>query len=178
MNNTISDNRFELIEKAKKDLIESTNIETSEDEMKVLDSFLFRCWQMGWLDGYEEEQNELLILPACSADAHPVREYYSNNFYGKKRMVRDLAEVYRRIDWSDIADIELKKYRKGKHDEEFVVLTWENGAISTANNNMNSLSATARNVARMIDGGVYENLDYYKEIMSSPDWMEVTGETE
>lgn len=46
------DNRFEIIEKAKQDLIDRTNIETSEDEMKVLDSFLFRCWQMKWLDKY------------------------------------------------------------------------------------------------------------------------------
>lgn len=50
------DGRFGVIAKAKEDLIRSTNIETSEDEMKVLDSFLFRCWQMGWLDGYEEKQ--------------------------------------------------------------------------------------------------------------------------
>ena len=52
MNVICGDNRFEIIDKAKKDLLESTNIETSEDEMKVLDSFLFRCWQMGWLDRY------------------------------------------------------------------------------------------------------------------------------
>lgn len=52
------DNRFEIIDKAKEDLIRSTNIESSEDEMKVLDNFLFRCWQMGWLDRYEEKQNE------------------------------------------------------------------------------------------------------------------------
>ena len=54
----LGDNRFEIIAKAKKDLIEGTNIETSEDEMKVLDNFLFRCWQMGWLRKYEEKQNE------------------------------------------------------------------------------------------------------------------------
>ena len=47
------DNRFEIIEKAKRHLIEATNIETSQDEMKVLDSFLFRCWQMGWLNKYD-----------------------------------------------------------------------------------------------------------------------------
>lgn len=54
------DNRFEIIEKAKIALIESTNIETSEDEMKVIDNFLFRCWQMGWLDKYDytDEQTE------------------------------------------------------------------------------------------------------------------------
>lgn len=48
------DNRFEIIARAKKDLLEGTNIDTSEDEMKVLDDFLFRCWQMGWLDRYDE----------------------------------------------------------------------------------------------------------------------------
>ena len=46
------DNRFEIIEAAKSDLINCTNIKTSPDEMEVLDSFLFRCWQMGWLDKY------------------------------------------------------------------------------------------------------------------------------
>lgn len=55
MNTTAGDGRFEIIAKAKEDLIRNTNIETSEDEMKVLDSFLFRCWQMGWLDRYKEK---------------------------------------------------------------------------------------------------------------------------
>ena len=43
------DNRFKVIAEAKKDLLESTNIEMAPDEMAVLDSFLLRCWQMGWL---------------------------------------------------------------------------------------------------------------------------------
>ena len=44
----------EAIATAIKDrIIEATNIEDCEDEMKVLDTFLFRCWQMGWLDQYE-----------------------------------------------------------------------------------------------------------------------------
>ena len=105
---------------------------------------------------------------------------YTNNFSGKKMMVKDLAEVYKRIEWSNIADVELKKYkrRNSTYEEEFIVLTWMNGSVSTANNNMNSLSATAWTIARMLDGGVYENLDFYKEIMTSPDWVEMTGETE
>ena len=44
------DNRFEIIAKAKADLLEGTNIETDEAEMAVLDNILFRCWQMGWLN--------------------------------------------------------------------------------------------------------------------------------
>ena len=50
------DNRFEIIEAAKKDILELTNISTDPDEMKVLDRFLFRCWQMGWLNKYEMQR--------------------------------------------------------------------------------------------------------------------------
>lgn len=53
MNEMCGDNRFEIIKKAKNDILEATNINTSPDEMKVLDNFLFRCWQMGWLNKYE-----------------------------------------------------------------------------------------------------------------------------
>ena len=55
MDNICGDNRFEIIAKAKAHLLDATNIDTSEDEMKVLDDFLFRCWQMGWLDRYDRK---------------------------------------------------------------------------------------------------------------------------
>ena len=50
MDDMCTDNRFELIERFKKKLIESTNIETSPEEIKTVDNILFRFWQMGWLD--------------------------------------------------------------------------------------------------------------------------------
>ena len=56
MGDICGDNRFEIISKAKDDILKSTNISSSEDEMKALDNFLFRCWQMGWLDRYNEEK--------------------------------------------------------------------------------------------------------------------------
>ena len=51
------DNRFEIIAKAKQDLLDSTNINTSPHELAVLDNILFRCWQMGWLDKYDNHEN-------------------------------------------------------------------------------------------------------------------------
>ncbi len=57
MCNTIcEDNRFELIAKYKQQLIEATNIESSPEEMIVIDDILFRFWQMGWLDILEAQQ--------------------------------------------------------------------------------------------------------------------------
>ena len=58
----MQDNRFRIIERAKKDLIESTSIETSADEMKVLDNILFRAWQMNWLEKYNKEKEEAEII--------------------------------------------------------------------------------------------------------------------
>ena len=54
MSDMCNDNRFELIAKYKAKLIESTNIDTSADEMAVIDNILFRMWQMGWLDRLEQ----------------------------------------------------------------------------------------------------------------------------
>lgn len=59
MADVCNDNRFEIIAKAKSDLLEGTNIETDEAEMAVIDNILFRCWQMGWLDRYECKEGEL-----------------------------------------------------------------------------------------------------------------------
>ena len=58
MGDICTDNRFELIEKYKKELIESTNIESSQDEMNVLDDLLFRFWQMRWLDRLEQPERK------------------------------------------------------------------------------------------------------------------------
>lgn len=55
MNCTCGDNRFEIIKKAKDHMVASTNIESSPEEMAVLDNILFRAWQMGWLDKYEPD---------------------------------------------------------------------------------------------------------------------------
>ena len=58
MNVTCGDNRFEIIQKAKADLLEATNIAMCQVDMAYVDSFLFRAWQMGWLEKYEPDYKE------------------------------------------------------------------------------------------------------------------------
>ena len=55
MGSVCNDDRLELIKKYKDKLIESTNIESSKDEMAVLDNILFRMWQLGWLHKLEQK---------------------------------------------------------------------------------------------------------------------------
>lgn len=52
------DDRFELIAKAKAELLDATNIESNPTDMAALDSILFRCWQMGWLDQLRTEERK------------------------------------------------------------------------------------------------------------------------
>lgn len=49
-----TDNRLEVIAKAKEALLKQTNIIDSPEEMSVLDTFLMRCWQVGWLEKYDD----------------------------------------------------------------------------------------------------------------------------
>lgn len=65
MSDVCTDSRFEVIAKAKEALLDSTNIDTSPDEMACLNSFLFRCWQMGWLDKYEKDLVEVVRCKDC-----------------------------------------------------------------------------------------------------------------
>lgn len=51
---TCGDNRFLVIERAKKDLFESTDIdEMTPEEIEIIDSIFLCYWQMGWLKKYE-----------------------------------------------------------------------------------------------------------------------------
>lgn len=52
-----TDDRFNIINNAKKRLLDATNIDSSPDEMAVLDNILFRMWQMGWLPKINDNVN-------------------------------------------------------------------------------------------------------------------------
>ena len=85
---------------------------------------------------------------------------HRDELFKKWDLVFRLGETYKRF-FSDIVAITYNAYEKNGQVEEFIVLTWDSGGRCFANNNINSLSATGRNVARMLDGGVYENIDFY-----------------
>lgn len=52
-----TDDRFDIIDNAKKILLNSTNIDSSSDDVAVLDDILFRMWQMGWLPEINDKVN-------------------------------------------------------------------------------------------------------------------------
>ena len=81
-NKQCGDTRFRIIARAKEHLFQATNIAEDKKELQVLDSFLLRCWQMGWLKQYEDAEEKKLNLrpfdiqkaregkPVCTRDGH------------------------------------------------------------------------------------------------------------
>lgn len=117
------DNRFEIIEKAKAHLLEGTNIDTSPEEMKVLDNFLFRCWQMGWLDKYDNSKLKDIISDFKSDKDVQIATYalaYAKNLilYG--------VDISEKFETATEMSISLEKaYLRGRADErEKAIAAW------------------------------------------------------
>ena len=78
----IKQNKKEDMEE-KKQCGEATNIAEDKKELDVLDSFLLRCWQMGWLKQYEDAEEQKLKpfdieaakagKPVCTRDGRKAR---------------------------------------------------------------------------------------------------------
>lgn len=123
-----SDNRFQLIEKYKKHLIEHTNIETAKDEVAVLDSLLFRCWQMGWLDKLEDYNRQQAEIERLQKLQKPTETsgfriengkvvFYSDMLNGYRHEFKDLDEIVKELNLymqTDYKNIELISHYKHK----------------------------------------------------------------
>lgn len=98
MTDICGDNRFEVIAEAKKDLLESTNIEMSPDEMSVIDNFLFRCWQMGWLRQYE-------TFEFCNGE-NPCKEYDQEKHCCHRwtKVIRQTVEDVKNNQWIPVTE--------------------------------------------------------------------------
>ena len=77
------DNRFEVIKKAKDYLLEYTNIESSPEEMTVIDNILFRIWQCGWLKQFEEDGIIIDLLTDCRIKEKLLDYIFENKNFAK-----------------------------------------------------------------------------------------------
>lgn len=91
-----TDNRFKVIEELKNYIIEATNIETSPDEMKVLDDFCFRLWQLDLTletkRKLKELQNDIKLNETQIDDLTLEVANYKHALEEKNEIIMDLKE--------------------------------------------------------------------------------------
>jgi hypothetical protein len=56
---------------------------------------------------------------------------------------------------------------------EFVVVTFTSGTISVRNISGNSNNANFREIGKLIDGGYYDEVEYYEKVKESSTLVEV-----
>lgn len=100
------DNRFDIIAAAKDDIIRTTNIETRPDEMAVLDSVLFRAWQMGWLTHYGADSSVVRVREPLQQILRELRRHREGQI--------DVAELCRQVEGiaTAVCDTPLRPYER------------------------------------------------------------------
>ena len=106
---TCGDDRFELIATARAKLLDATNIESRPEEVAILDSILFRCWQMGWLDSLRENNNRYFEL-----------------FGTPERAARTLAGICESCKYGDCVTCGVPEWASYLHDYD-ALLEWLRG---------------------------------------------------
>lgn len=57
--------------------------------------------------------------------------------------------------------------------QEWLIVTYRGGAIAVRSQDGNSHSAMLRDLAKLADGGYYDEVKAYREMVSSPDWEKI-----
>ena len=111
------DDRFDLIAKARETLIDRTNIEMRQDEMNVLDSILFRCWQMGWLDQLRDTPEQAVAATLGSEpDETELTQTYDAGFEnGVMAVFQQLEGVE---DYEELQDLIAEYWAEGEGYDE------------------------------------------------------------
>lgn len=94
-------------------------------------------------------------------------------YKGKKLFIDNVSKVFEIASLqSNVAKVSYEVYMKQIDDEtmyysEFVVVTFQGGGKSVRIISGNSNNATFREIGKLIDGGYYDELEYYNKIRTT-----------
>lgn len=101
-------------------------------------------------------------------------------YKGKKLFIDHISKVFEdEYLMSNVERVDYEVYSTlspDGHDTwytEFVVVTFTSGAISVRNISGNSNNANFREIGKLIDGGYYDEIEYYKKVKENSTFVEV-----
>lgn len=81
-----------------------------------------------------------------------------------KKAFQTIADVVAE-NYPGIISIKLEAYLLDGHDYEFIVVKFKGGGISVRNARWNSLGANLAELARLLRGGYYAEVEAYNEVL-------------
>ena len=100
-------------------------------------------------------------------------EYLKEYLKKKVDFVKELSNVYskyqRNVERIDYVVFKTTADYDGRR--EFLIITYAGGGRTIRLCTGNSYSAIAREIAKYLDNGYYDHVEFYKETISSPNWV-------
>ena len=99
-------------------------------------------------------------------------------YRGKKFFINNISKVFELDSKSNVEKVDYEVYSKTAPDgdiwyTEFAVVTFVGGGKSVRVISGNSNNANFREIAKLIDGGYYDELEFYKRAKESGTFVEV-----
>lgn len=99
-------------------------------------------------------------------------------YRGKKFFINNISKVFELDSKSNVEKVGYEVYSKAAPDgdiwyTEFAVVTFVGGGKSVRNISGNSNNANFREIAKLIDGGYYDELEFYKRAKELGTFVEV-----
>lgn len=99
-------------------------------------------------------------------------------YRGKKFFINNISKVFELDSKSNVEKVDYEVYSKAAPDgdiwyTEFAVVTFVGGGKSVRVISGNSNNANFREIGKLIDGGYYDELEFYKRVKESGTFVEV-----
>lgn len=94
-------------------------------------------------------------------------------YKGKKLFTEHISKVFEDATlYSNVKKVEYEVYSKFVDEvttyyTEFIIVTYESGAFAVRNVSGNSNNAIFKSVGQLIDGGYYDEINFYNSIITS-----------
>ena len=93
----------------------------------------------------------------------------------KQRFVKNISATLEDGKCGSLIRAELKVFINTESDQyyEYLVVTYRGGAIAVRNCKANSISADLREIAKLANGGYYDEVEWFRELVSKKEVVEV-----
>jgi hypothetical protein len=98
----------------------------------------------------------------------------TQSLLNKVNFIKDLSKVITTYK-SGIEKLEYQVFYQPNYEyyQEYLVVTYDGGAISVRNCNGNSITAIFEEVSKLLDGGYYTEVRDLREIENDPTWIKL-----
>ena len=93
----------------------------------------------------------------------------------KQRFVKNISATLEDGKCGSLIRAELKVFINTESDQyyEYLVVTYRGGAIAVRNCKANSISADLREIAKLANGGYYDEVEWFRELVAKKEVVEV-----